>query len=177
MSHLKQGLVQLYTGNSKGKTTAAFGLAVRAVGHGFHVCIIQFMKGRDDSGELAGLKRLEPECCLEHFGTAGWVRKGQASAEDIREARRAWIRAVGVVMSGEWDIVILDEVVNAIWSELLPEEEILHLLGQKPDHVEVVLTGRNASEALIAAADLVTEMVQIKHPYEKGISAREGIEF
>ncbi|CAA7601242.1 cob(I)yrinic acid a,c-diamide adenosyltransferase [Acididesulfobacillus acetoxydans] len=177
MSRLKQGLVQLYTGNSKGKTTAAFGLAVRAVGHGFHVCIIQFMKGRDDYGELAGFKRLEPECCLEHFGTAGWVRKGQASDEDIREARRAWTRAVEVVMSGEWDIVVLDEVVNAIWFELLPEEEILHLLGQKPDRVEVVLTGRNASETLIAAADLVTEMVQIKHPYEKGIPAREGIEF
>lgn len=174
---LSQGLIQLYTGNSKGKTTAAFGLALRAVGHGFHVYIIQFMKGRGDYGELSGLKRLEPECQLEHYGGQGWVRKGQASAEDLKEADRAWQKAREIILSGEWDIVILDEIVNAIWFELLPEVDVLELLEQKPEHVEVVLTGRNASEKLKEKADLVTEMVQIKHPYEQGIPARKGIEF
>ncbi|MHB1651203.1 MAG: cob(I)yrinic acid a,c-diamide adenosyltransferase [Desulfitobacteriaceae bacterium] len=177
MPRLTQGLIQLYTGNSKGKTTAAFGLAVRAVGHGFRVYIIQFMKGRGDYGELSGLKRLEPECLLEHFGGQGWVRKGQATAEDLNEAKKAWQRAGEIISSGEWDIVILDEVVNAIWFELLSEEEVLQFLDKKPGNVEVIMTGRNASENLMAKADLVTEMVQIKHPYEQGVPARMGIEF
>lgn len=174
---LTQGLVQLYTGNSKGKTTAAFGLAVRAVGHGLRVYIIQFMKGRGDYGELSGLKRLEPECSVEHYGSQGWVKKGHASEEDLEEARKAWQRASEIILSGDWDIVILDEVVNAIWFELLTEEEVINLLDRKPDHVEVVMTGRNASKNLKNKSDLVTEMVQIKHPYEQGIPARIGIEY
>lgn len=177
VGNLEQGLVQLYTGNSKGKTTAALGLAIRAVGHGFRVYIIQFMKGRGDYGELTGLKRLEPECCIESFGGANWVHKGSLSEQDISEARRAFQRAEEVVLSGKWDIVILDEIVNAIWFELLTDDEVIQLLAKKPRHVELVLTGRNASENLKAKSDLVTEMLQIKHPYEQGISARQGIEF
>lgn len=177
MPQLERGLVQVYTGNSKGKTTAAFGLAVRAVGHGFKVFIIQFMKGRGDYGEITGLKRLEPECCLEHYGAPGWVKKGEAGEEDIAEARRAWERAKTIIRSGEWNIVILDEVINAIWFELLPEEEVLEFLLEKPEQVELVLTGRNASETLQSRADLVTDMRQVKHPFEQGIRARKGIEF
>lgn len=177
MPNLSQGLVQIYTGNSKGKTTAAFGLAVRAIGHGFQVYIIQFMKGRTDYGELEGLKRLAPECRIEHYGGTGWVHKGNPSVEDLDEARKALARATEVIFSGFWDIVVLDEIINAIWFELLPEEEVLELLDKKPGHVEIVLTGRNASEELKAKADLITEMVQVKHPYEKGIPARKGIEF
>ncbi len=177
MPQLEQGLVQVYTGNSKGKTTAAFGLALRAVGHGFKVFIIQFMKGRGDYGEIAGLKRLLPECQLENYGAPGWVKKGQASPEDVGEARRAWERAKTIIRSGAWDIVILDEVINAIWFELLPEEEVLEFLEEKPEHVELVLTGRNASDMLQSRADLVTDMRQVKHPYEQGIRARKGIEF
>ena len=177
MSNLSQGLVQVYTGNGKGKTTAAFGLAIRAVGHGFRVYIIQFMKGKNDSGELEGLKRLEPECQLEHFGGEGWVRKGELQEEHSYEARKGFLKAQEIILSGEWDIVILDELVNAIWFELIPESEVLELLSKKPPHVELVLTGRNASQSLIEKADLVTEMVLKKHPFEQGITARLGIEY
>lgn len=177
MPNLTQGLVQIYTGNGKGKSTAAFGLAVRAVGHGFKVYIIQFMKGRDDYGEITGLKRLSPECELEHFGGAGWVRKGERLEENVQEARKAFLRAKEIILSGEWDIVILDEIINSVWFELTSEKEVLELLEQKPPNVELVLTGRNASQALIDRADLVTEMVQKKHPYEQGVMSRQGIEF
>ena len=171
------GLVQIYTGDGKGKTTAAFGLAIRAVGHGLRVYIIQFMKGRGGYGELEGLKRLQPECQLEHFGAQGWVHKGENMEEHIQEVRKAFMRAQELIISGEWDIVILDEIFNALWFGLIPESEVLELLNQKPPHVELVLTGRNASQAFIERADLVTEMVQRKHPYEQGIMARPGIEY
>jgi len=177
MSNLSQGLVQIYTGNGKGKTTAAFGLALRAVGHGFRVYIIQFMKGNDGYGELAGIKRLSPECQLEHFGGRGWVHKGERLEENVEEANKAFLRAEEIILSGNWDIVILDEIVNAIWFELIPESQVLELLSKKPPHVELILTGRNASQSLIERADLVTEMVEKKHPYEKGIKSRKGIEF
>ena len=177
MSNLAQGLVQIYTGNGKGKTTAAFGLALRAVGHGFRVYIIQFMKGIEGYGELDGIKRLSPECQLEHFGGQGWVHKGENLEEHLQEANKAFLRAEELILSGNWDIVILDEIVNAIWFELIPESRVLELLSKKPPHVELILTGRNASQALIERADLVTEMVPKKHPYEKGIMSRKGIEF
>lgn len=177
MSAIEKGLIQIYTGNGKGKTTAAFGLAVRAVGHGFNVYIIQFMKGNDDYGELKGLSRLYPECQLEHFGGKGWVYKDTPGEEHVQEAQKAFKRAQEVVSSGEWDIVILDEIINAVWFDLLAEQDVLDVLNSKPDHVELVLTGRNASERLIARADLVTEMVQKKHPFDQGIMARKGIEY
>jgi cob(I)alamin adenosyltransferase len=177
MSKLDKGLVQVYTGNGKGKTTAALGLAIRAVGHGFRVYIIQFMKGSDDYGELKGLHRLSPECQLENYGGKRWVHKGSPEEDHFIEAKKAFRRAQEVVLSGEWDIVILDEIVNALWFELLPEHEVLDLLNIKPPHVELVLTGRNASSQLIEKADLVTEMVPIKHPFDQGTSARKGIEY
>lgn len=177
MEQLSKGLVQIYTGEGKGKTTAALGLAIRAVGHGFRVYIIQFMKGRGGYGELEGLKRLQPECQIEHFGAQGWVHKGENIEEHSQEVRKAFRRAQEIIVSGEWDIIILDEIFNAIWFELIPESEVLELLCQKPLHVELVLTGRNASQAFIERADLVTEMVQKKHPFEQGIMARLGIEY
>jgi len=177
MSNISEGLVQIYTGDGKGKTTAAFGLAVRAVGHGFRVYVLQFMKGRDDCGELEGLKRLQPECQAEHFGGQGWVTKGNPQEEHIREAQKGFLRAQEIVLSGEWDIVILDEIINALWFELIPESEVLDLISKKPAHVELVLTGRNAAQPLIERADLVTEMVLKKHPFEQGVRARLGIEY
>ena len=177
MGKLSKGLVQIYTGAGKGKTTAALGLAVRAVGHGLQVYILQFMKGKGDSGELEALKRLQPECQTEHFGAPGWVHKGENLEAHIREVRKAFTRAQKIIASGEWDIVILDEILNALWFELIPESEVLELLDKKPLHVELVLTGRNASQAFLDKADLVTEMVQRKHPYEQGIMARAGIEY
>lgn len=177
MANLSKGLVQIYTGNGKGKTTAAFGLAMRAVGHGFKVYIIQFMKGRDDYGEIEGLKRLQPECQLEHFGAPGWVHRGENIEEHKQEVRKALMRAQEIIISGEWNIVILDEILNAIRFELIPENVVLELLNKKHPNVELVLTGRKASQAIIERADLVTEMVQIKHPFEQGIIARQGIEY
>lgn len=177
MPKLEQGLIQIYTGPSKGKTTAALGLAVRAVGHGFQVYVIQFMKGQTDYGELIGIQRLAPECRLEHFGTGQWVHKGMIKQDDIEEAQKALTRAREVMLSGQWDILILDEIINAIWFGLLPEDSVLELLEKKPSQVELVLTGRNASQHLMDKAQLVTEMVQVKHPFEQGISARYGIEY
>ena len=177
MANLSKGLVQIYTGEGKGKTTAALGLAIRAVGHGLRVYIIQFMKGRGGYGELEGLKRLQPECQLEHFGAQGWVHKGENIEEHSQEARKAFRRAQKIINSGEWNIIILDEIFNALWFELIPESEVLGLLSNKPPHVELVLTGRNASQAFIEKADLVTEMVPKKHPFEQGIMARPGIEY
>ena len=177
MDNLSQGLIQIYTGAGKGKTTAALGLSVRAVGHGFHVYIIQFMKGKGGSGELEGLKRLQPECQIEYFGAQGWVHKGENLEEHILEVRKGFSRAQEIIASGAWDIVILDEILNALWFELIPERDVLELLNKKPRHVELVLTGRNASQAITEKADLVTEMVQRKHPFEQGIMARAGIEY
>jgi len=177
VDNLSQGLIQIYTGAGKGKTTAALGLSVRAVGHGFHVYIIQFMKGKGGSGELEGLKRLQPECQIEYFGAQGWVHKGENLEEHILEVRKGFSRAQEIIASGAWDIVILDEILNALWFELIPERDVLELLNKKPRHVELVLTGRNASQAITEKADLVTEMVQRKHPFEQGIMARAGIEY
>ncbi len=174
---MEQGLIEVYTGNSKGKSTAAFGLALRAVGHGFHVYIIQFMKGSSYYGELASFKRLEPECQLEHFGLKKWVKMGEAKAEDIAEAKRGLARAEELMLSGEWDIIILDEINNALCFELLTTGEVLDFLAKKPDKVELVLTGRNAPLEIIAAAQLVTEMVEVKHPFQQGIPARKGVEY
>lgn len=177
MPKLDQGLVQIYTGASKGKTTAALGLAVRAVGHGFHVYIIQFMKGITDYGELTGIQRLAPECCLEHFGTGKWVHKGMIAQGDLEEAQKAFNRAREIMHLGQWDILILDEIINAIWFGLLSEDLVIKLIEEKPPQVELILTGRNASQRLMDKAQLVTEMVQIKHPFEQGINARKGIEY
>lgn len=177
MENISRGLVQIYTGDGKGKTTAALGLAMRAVGHGFRVYIVQFMKGNGGYGELEGLKRLQPECQIEHFGAPGWVHKGENIEEHSEEVAKAFSRAQELIISGEWDIVILDEILNAIWFKLIPEREVLELLNKKPINVELVLTGRNASDAFIERADLVTEMVQRKHPFEQGVMARRGIEY
>ena len=177
MAGLTQGLIQIYTGAGKGKTTAALGLTLRAAGSGLRVAVIQFMKGQGAGGELESLKRLEPECRVEYFGAPGWVHKGDNLVEHRQEADRALRRAREIVFSEAWDIVILDEIFNALWFELIPEKEVLDLLEQKPTQVELVLTGRNASKSFIERADLVTEMVEIKHPFQQGIRARPGIEF
>lgn len=177
MADLSNGLIQIYTGDGKGKTTAAIGLAIRAIGHGFHVYIIQFMKGRGGYGELEALKRMQPECQIEHFGALGWVHRGENIEEHTLEVRKAFNRAQEIIQSGEWNIVILDEIFNALWFKLISESEVMDLLNLKPPNVELVLTGRNASQIFIERADLVTEMVQRKHPFEQGIMARVGIEY
>ncbi|MGI9951831.1 cob(I)yrinic acid a,c-diamide adenosyltransferase [Moorellaceae bacterium AZ2] len=176
MAGLKCGLVQVYTGDGKGKTTAAFGLALRAAGHGLKVVIVQFLK-TPDYGEHKAFVRLTPEIQVKAFGRRGFIRRQGIQPEDYELARAALSFAREVMLKREADILILDEVNVAVHFGLLPEEEVLDLLQRRPPEMEIVLTGRDAPEGIMAAADLVTEMRPIKHPYSKGIEARRGIEF
>lgn len=174
---LERGLIQVYTGNSKGKSTAAFGLAVRAAGHGFKVVVIQFMKTGQNYGEITGLKRLSPEVEVFSYGRPGFIHRGGVKPEDIDLARKALEHAEKVMLSGETDIVILDEINNALYFQLISVQEVLDFLAKKPDRVELVLTGRNVPGEIIETAHLVTEMKEIKHPFRLGIGSRKGIEY
>jgi cob(I)alamin adenosyltransferase len=173
---LQKGYVQVYTGNGKGKTTAALGLALRAVGRQMMVCMIQFMKGGGPYGEQLAATALAPFFTVVQTGRKGWIRKGSPIPEDIRLAREALIKSREALVGSRYDLVILDEINNAVHYGLVPVEEVLALIDLKPDTVELVLTGRYAHERIIEAADLVTEMREIKHYYRKGVPAREGIE-
>ena len=176
LPELKQGLVQVYTGDGKGKTTAALGLALRAAGHGLKVVIVQFMK-MPRYGEHRALQYLLPQITVKAFGRPGFIHRSGVQPEDLDQAHNALSFAREIMLKGEVDILILDEINNALYFGLLKEEEVLNFLKERPPQVEVVLTGRNAPSSIIAVADLVTEMRSIKHPYEKGIAARQGIEF
>ncbi len=176
MSRLEQGLVQVYTGNGKGKTSAAFGLALRAIGRGLKVYVIQFIKGGFDYGELYIVGKL-PNIKLKAFGKGKFVTEKPPEKEDVELAQEALTLAEDVVGSGEYDIIILDEINVALNLKLINLEEVLALIEGKPKHVELVLTGRHAADQVIEAADLVTEMKEIKHPYKKGLQARKGIEY
>jgi cob(I)alamin adenosyltransferase len=171
---LDKGYVQVYTGDGKGKTTAALGLSLRASGRGLHTYIGQFMKGQQ-YGELWAL-RDHAYITLEQYGDVHHIYRESVTEEDIAKAHRGLERAREAMLSGEYDIVVLDEVNVAIWFGLLETEEVLSFLDQKPEHVEVVLTGRRAPQALIDRADLVTEMLPVKHYYQDGVQARVGIE-
>ena len=173
---LDQGCVQVYTGNCKGKTTAALGLAFRAVGRGLKVVMIQFMKGGGPYGEHLAAARLAPDLTIIPTGREGWVNKDNPDKEDIDLAVKALALAKDKLLSGTYDMVILDEVNGAVCFGLLPVEAVLELLRIRPQQVELVLTGRNAHPQVVEAADLVTEMVEIKHYYKTGVPARCGIE-
>jgi len=193
---LEKGLIQVYTGDSKGKTTAALGLILRAVGHGFYACMIQFLKGGAYTGELFAAQRLYPNFTIRQYGItcphSALIRQGEAGCnncgkcftekgKDTEENRNlanlAFKAAEEAVQSGDYDIVVLDEINHAFHLGLLPVADVLALLAGKPEQVEVVLTGRHAQPEIIAAADLVTEMRIIKHPFQKGIKSRRGIEY
>lgn len=172
---LEQGYVQLYTGNGKGKTTAALGLALRAAGAGLSVLILQFMKGMEYS-ELSSLKLL-PAVTLERLGSDTFCRVGDENFETHRAlAQKGFLRAHDAVTSSAFDVIILDEIVTAMHFNLIAEDDVLRLIKAKSPHTEIVLTGRGATQNLINACDLVTEMKEIKHYYQKGIVARRGIE-
>ncbi len=173
---LPQGLVQVYTGEGKGKTTCAFGLALRAVGQGFQVYLIQFLKGQD-TGELRAARRLAPELTVQGFGRPGMVNLKNPAPEDLALAQEALNLAREVIAAGEHDLVILDEINVAVAYNLIPLEEVLDMVRRRPPWVEVVLTGRAAPPELLEAADLVTEMVPVKHYWEAGVKARRGIEW
>lgn len=173
---LERGFIQVYTGNGKGKTTAALGLAFRAVGRGLRVIMIQFMKGGGPYGEHAAAERLAPDLTIIPTGRPGWVNRENPDPEDVRLAREALETARRAVTGGEYDLVILDEVNGAVSFGLLSVDDVLGIMGVKPALVELVLTGRNADERIIAASDLVTEMHEVKHYYKAGVAARIGIE-
>ena len=171
---LSRGYVQVYTGDGKGKTTAALGLALRASGHGMRTYIGQFMKGQH-YGELEAL-RDHPLITIEQYGDVHCIRREEVTPEHVSQAHRGLERAREAMLSGQYDLVVLDEVSVAIWFGLLTVEEVLAFLDQRPNHVEVILTGRRAPRELIERADLVTEMRAVKHYYQQGVVARKGIE-
>lgn len=174
---LCKGYVQVYTGDGKGKTTAALGLAFRAAGRGLKSLVIHFMKGGLRYGEMVAAKRLEPEITVVQMGRETFVDRENPAPEDIELARKGLELAKEVVMGGLHDLVILDEINVALDYGLIKVEEVLALIKEKPGHVELILTGRNAPEEIIDAADLVSEVVERKHYYRRGVTGREGIEY
>jgi cob(I)alamin adenosyltransferase len=171
---MKQGFIQVYTGNGKGKTTAALGLAMRAVGAGYKVYIGQFLKGQKYS-ELVALKRFKDLIVIEQFGKKSFIIT-KPSKNDIVMAKDAFKKIQTIISHGKFSIVILDEINCALKLNLINVKDVVKVLLEKPQHVEIVLTGRDAPKEIIKIADLVTEMKEIKHYYYKGIIARKGIE-
>ncbi|ANA41039.1 MULTISPECIES: cob(I)yrinic acid a,c-diamide adenosyltransferase [Geobacter] len=173
---LEYGLVQVYTGNGKGKTTASLGLALRAVGRGMRVCMIQFIKGGGPYGEHMAAAKFSPLLTIHQTGRDTWLFRDNLDPEDVRIARESLDLGRQVLTGGAYDLVILDEINGAAWFGLISADDILALISRKPPQVELVLTGRNADSRVIDAADLVTEMVEVKHYYQQGVQARIGIE-
>jgi cob(I)alamin adenosyltransferase len=173
---MKKGLIQVYTGDGKGKTTAALGLALRAVGHGMKVLMIQFMKGKSEIGEIKAAQKLAPYLTLLPMGRGTFVSKDKLHPEDINIAREGFLVAEKAIQNKECDVVILDEINVAVEYGLISLADLLHLLDSKPEEVEIVLTGRNARPELLEKADLVTEMVKRKHYFDEGVPARKGME-
>jgi cob(I)alamin adenosyltransferase len=173
---LEVGLVQVYTGGGKGKTTAALGTALRACGQGLSVWMMQFLKGGRESGERKIAASL-PGLTLARCGCPSFVQSGRPSDEDVREAREGWVEAERAVRSSAYDVVILDEINVAVHCGLISADEVVRLIEAKPRNVELVLTGRDARPEVLERADLVSEVVERKHPYRRGISARRGIEY
>jgi cob(I)alamin adenosyltransferase len=178
MTDSRRGLILINTGPGKGKTTAALGTALRAVGCGMKVLMLQFIKGSWHYGELDAAETLGPNFVLRQMGR-GFVKIGGAESdpEDVRLVEAAWEEAHKAIDSGEWDMVILDEINYAISYKMLDPAAVADALKAKPEMVHVILTGRNAHPSLIELADTVTEMREVKHAYQKGIMAQRGIEY
>ena len=174
----RRGLILINTGPGKGKTTAAMGTALRAVGNGMRVLMLQFLKGSWHYGELDAVKAFGDNFVMKQLGR-GFVKVGGAETdpEDIRMVEAAWDEARAAILSGDWDMVVLDEINYAIGYGMLDPAKVVETLKQRPEMVHVILTGRNAHPELVAIADTVTEMRQVKHAYENGILAQRGIEY
>ncbi|UCF63019.1 MAG: cob(I)yrinic acid a,c-diamide adenosyltransferase [bacterium] len=174
----RKGLVIVYTGNGKGKTTAALGMVVRAIGYNWKVLMVQFIKGDWMYGELEGYKKLAPNFVLKRMGK-GFVRimGDKKPIEDHITAARTALKYVRDNMDQDYDIVILDEVNVAIKEKLLTVKEVLDVIRNRPSYLNIILTGRNAPKKFIEIADLVTEMTEIKHPFQKGILAQPGVDY
>ncbi|HEX7818970.1 MAG TPA: cob(I)yrinic acid a,c-diamide adenosyltransferase [Nitrososphaeraceae archaeon] len=178
-SSSNDGIVIVYTGNGKGKTTASLGVALRAIGHGLRVCMVQFIKGEWHYGELNSIKKLEPdfELIVAGKGFIGIIDDDHAFEEHVRAARTALDIVEQKISLDTFDIVILDEINYAVQLGLLQLADVLKILKNRPKHLSLILTGNHACEEIIKLADLVTEMKEIKHPYKKGIKAKRGIDF
>lgn len=174
----RKGLILINTGPGKGKTTAALGVAFRAVGCGMRVLMLQFLKGSWHYGELDAALMLGENFQLKQLGR-GFVKVGGAETapEDLKMVEDAWEESRAAILSGEWDLVILDEINYAIGYGMLDAEKVASTLLERPEMVHVILTGRNAHPRLVEIADTVTEMKEVKHAYQKGILAQKGIEF
>ncbi len=174
----RKGYVVVLTGDGKGKTTSALGMAVRAIGQGLKVVMLQFLKGSWKYGELETAKRLAPDLTLRQLG-GEFIRidPEHPDQHDVETARKAWDIARETLLSGEYDMVILDEINGTIAYGLLPVDEVVAALKARPPALHVVLTGRLADPKIVEMADLVTEMTEIKHPWRSGLNARKGIEF
>lgn len=176
---MKKGYIQIYTGNGKGKTTAALGLGFRAVGNGLKVLMIQFLKGSPTS-ELESIKALGGAFKIIRIAEHKkfFWQLSEVEKEEFKSLLQQELRQVDEAFeSGEFDIIILDEIFGALGNGMLTTEQLVHLLDIKPENVELVLTGRDAPELFIERADLVTQMKSIKHYYDKGVSGRKGIEY
>ena len=175
---IKQGLVQVFTGDGKGKTSAALGIALRAIGWGLRVCIVEFIKGYEATGEIKIAERFAGQYEIRQFATDPTCYIDEAKAQQRKiECEAAMAYAEEVVKSEEFDVVILDEINNAMGYSLIEVARVLELIRERPPHVELILTGRRAPQSIVDAADLVTEMRLIKHPFEKGIPARRGLDY
>jgi cob(I)alamin adenosyltransferase len=169
-------MLQVYTGDGKGKTTAAFGLALRAAGHGWNVHVTQFMKGGAGYGEIVAARQVKGLTVVQ-TGLPTFVERGNPSPEDLAEARRGMADARAAIESGECQMLIMDEINVAVDYGLVPLDEVLRLIDECPREVELVLTGRAARPAVLDRADLVSEVREVKHPYQKGIVSRVGIDY
>jgi cob(I)alamin adenosyltransferase len=174
----RKGLIIVNTGPGKGKTTAAMGTALRAVGNGLRVLMLQFLKGSWHYGELDAVQAFGDKFVMKQMGR-GFVKVGGAETdpEDVKLVEAAWAEAEQAILSGQWDLVILDEINYAISYNMLDPAKVVAALQKKPEQVHVILTGRNAHPSLVAVADTVTEMREVKHAYQKGIMAQRGIEY
>ena len=178
-SSSQDGIVIVYTGNGKGKTTASLGVALRAIGHGLKVCMVQFIKGEWYYGELNSIKKLGPdfELIVAGKGFIGIIDDDHAFEEHVRAAKTALSIFEQKISLGTFDIVILDEINYAINLGVIKVEDVMKIVQNRPKNVSLILTGNHACEEIISLADLVTEMKEIKHPYKKGIKAKKGIDF
>lgn len=173
----RKGMIHVYTGHGKGKTTAALGLALRAVGHGFKVFMLQFMKGSKNYGEIIAAEKFIPGFTIVQTGLETFVDKDNPSGEDIRLARAGLDIAKRVITENKYDLVILDEINVALDFKLIPLSEVVTLLKNKPQEMEIVLTGRYAPREIIELGDVVSDVQLVNHPYYHGVNAREGIEY
>jgi cob(I)alamin adenosyltransferase len=173
---LEKGLLIVHTGKGKGKSTAALGMVMRAIGHGFKVGIVQFVKGKWETGERVVLERFADQVTINTMGE-GFTWETQDRQRDIAAARAAWDQAVALIQDPEIKMVLLDELNIVLRYDYLPLEEVLAVLRDKPEGKHVIVTGRNAKDELLEIADLVTEMTMVKHPFREGVKAQAGVEF